>query len=268
MAKVAVQPNPNIRVPIVLADPGFLVVDKPCGMVTQPGKGHESDSLLNGLAAAYGPLLQGLGKARDWGLLHRLDREASGLLLVGLRTRAYDALRTAFEERRIEKRYWAIVFGKPPKDAGVIRAPIKETTSGKARMKTAEVSRAAAPGAQRAITAYRVLDTTGKASLLECRLGTGRLHQIRAHMEWLGCPVIGDGLYGARTPGARGPRLALHACHLGFAHPETGAPVSAWSEWPRDLSGTLRRLGLRRPHPGGPADVSTEDSHTGEDAED
>ncbi len=268
MAQTSIEPNDRVRFSVVHADPGFLVVDKPSGVVTQPGKGHETDSLLNGLAATHGSLLRNLGAARDWGLLHRLDREASGLLLVGLRPRAYDALRAAFEERRIEKRYWAIAFGKPPKDAGVIRAPIREVTSGKARMKMAQVTRAGTPGAQRAVTAYRVLDSTGKASLLECRLGTGRLHQIRAHLEWLGCPVLGDGLYGARTPGARAARLALHACHLAFEHPETGAPVSVWSQWPADLGGLLRRVGLHRPHPSVAGDVSTGDEQIGDDAGD
>lgn len=270
--------NPNVRVSIVLDDPDFLVVDKPAGVVTQPGKGHTSDSLLNGLFHHRGALLRNLGEARDWGLLHRLDRETSGLLLVGLRPRAYDALRAAFENREVEKRYWAGVVGRPAKEAGVIRRAIREATgvaSGAKRakrsggehkpMRLAEIVSASAPGAKPAVTAYRVLDSNARASLLECRLGTGRLHQIRVHLESIGCPVLGDGLYGGRLPPPRAttqartparPRLALHACALAFRHPVTGAPVEVWSPCPADLATLLRRFRLRLPHPAASGGVS------------
>lgn len=258
MPQVGVQPNDRLPLHIVLKGEGFLVIDKPAGVVAQPGKGHATDTVLNAVAAKHGEALRNLGAARDWGLLHRLDREASGLMLIGLRPRAYDELRRQFEAREIEKRYWAAVVGKPAKSSGVIRAPIRESTRGRGGMKVAEVARAGAPGAQRAVTAYRLLDTTGKASVLECRLGTGRLHQIRAHLAWLGNPVVGDGLYGeGRAKGAG--RLALHACCLGFTNPETGERVEVWSAWPKDLAGALRRLGLRRPHPSAGADVSEGD---------
>src|SRR2546430_14979094 len=127
MAHFTIEPNDRVTFKVRYEDDDLAVVDKPPGLVTQPGLGHERDTLLNGLFARYGPKLQNLGKARDFGLLHRLDRQASGLLLVGLRPAAYDALRKSFEERTIRKFYWAITKGRPRTESGVIKRPIIET---------------------------------------------------------------------------------------------------------------------------------------------
>lgn len=247
---LTIPPNPDIAYKIRYQDEDVLVVEKPARLVTQPGKGHEDDTLLNGLFARFGQQLQNLGKARDFGLLHRLDRMTSGLLLVGLRARAYDALRAQFEKREIKKFYWAVATKAPRKPSGVIRRPILEEADEK---KTARISPAGKP----ALTAYRVLQVgqgaggVGKgAALLECRPVTGRLHQIRVHLDSIGCPVMGDELYGPKFKVRQSPRLALHAHRLVFKHPVTGAPVDVRSPWPKDLSPLLKGLGMSKPDDG------------------
>ncbi len=225
-------------------DEHLLVVDKPARLPTQPGKGHERDTLLNGLFARFGPQLQNLGRARDFGLLHRLDRQTSGLLIVGLRSRAYDGLRMQFERREIRKFYWAIASRTPKKASGVIRRPILEEAEEK---KTARI----ASGGKPALTAYRLLQTTsipaGHAALIECRPVTGRLHQVRVHLESIGCPIVGDDVYGPKSAARISPRLALHAHRIIFKHPITGERVDVHSPWPKDLAATLKKLGLTTP---------------------
>ena len=241
---LSISPNERITFKVRHADDGLLVVDRPAGVVTQPGKGHESDTLLNGLFARYGQQLQNLGKARDFGLLHRLDRQTSGLVLIALRTRAYDTLREAFAKRKVRKFYWAVTGRTPNKLAGVIRRPILEEEGDK---KLARISSAGKP----ALTAYRVLQTStvgeGAAALIECRPVTGRLHQVRVHLDSIGCPILGDDFYAPRSRVRVAPRLALHAHRLVFTHPASGETVDVHSPWPKDLTPFLRRLGITRP---------------------
>ncbi len=236
--------NVDVAFDVIYADDDLLVVGKPSGLVTQPGLGHVNDTLLNGLFARYGQQLRQLGPRRDWGLLHRLDRQTSGLLVVGLRPRAYDALREDFENRRLDKQYLAIVAGRPSPPQGVVQARLKEIVAEK---KKVIVSRSG----EEAISAYRVLNSTNAAALVEVRIKTGRLHQIRAHMMFLGTPVLGDDMYipdglsPAKVPHA--PRLCLHAWKLGFKHPAK----QKWCEFiqppPADFLAVLRRLGLALP---------------------
>ncbi len=256
---LSVEPNERITYKLRHQDEDVLVVDKRAGLVTQPGKGHERDTLLNGLFAHFGPQLQNLGRARDFGLLHRLDRTTSGLLLFALRPRAYDALREAFAKREIRKFYWAVTAKAPNKPSGVINRPILETTD---EMKLAKISSAGKPST----TAYRVLQTStiggGAAALLECRPLTGRLHQLRVHLESIGCPILGDELYGPRATRGVAPRLALHSHRLAFKHPTTGETVDVRSPWPRDLISLLKRLGMQRPdlvEAAGPSTESTDE---------
>jgi 23S rRNA pseudouridine1911/1915/1917 synthase len=240
----SVEPNERVTFKIRHEDEDVLVVEKSARLVTQPGKGHETDTLLNGLFAHYGAKLQNLGKARDFGLLHRLDRMTSGLVLVGLRPRAYDALQEAFASRKIEKYYWAITAKAPNKPSGLINRPILETTDEK---KLAKIS----SGGKESITAYRTLQTTSFGervlALLECRPLTGRLHQVRVHLDSIGCTILGDELYGSKWIQAASPRLALHAHRLVFSHPVSGELVDVHSPWPRDLGPLLKRLGFSRP---------------------
>jgi 23S rRNA pseudouridine1911/1915/1917 synthase len=242
----SVEPNTRVTFKVRYEDEDLIVVDKPPGLVTQPGLGHERDTLLNGLFARCGPKLQNLGKARDFGLLHRLDRQASGLLLVGLRPAAYDALRKAFEERTIRKFYWAITKGKPRTPTGVIRRPLIETVDEK---KLARLSSAGKP----AVTAYRVVQTSPHASLIEARPVTGRLHQVRVHLDSIGCAILGDDLYGPTIVRNAAPRVALHAHRLVFTHPSGGNVIDVRSPWPKDLTSVLKRMGLSKPEMGEPS---------------
>lgn len=239
---LSITPNTAIPFTVRYEDDDLLVVEKPPRIPSQPGKGHESDTLLNGLFAVHGPLLQNLGRERDFGLLHRLDMPTSGLLLVGLRPRAYDALRAQFEKRTIRKFYWAVASRAPKRPSGVIRRPILEETGEK---KTAKISSAGKP----ATTAYRVIQAsaTTNATIIECRPVTGRLHQVRIHLESIGCPLFGDDLYGPPAMKRSAPRLALHAHRLIFTHPSTGKTIDVQSPWPRDLKPLLKRLGLQPP---------------------
>ncbi len=237
----SVRPNADVPYAIRYRDDDFLVVDKPPGVVTQPGKKHEYDSLLNGLFADYGNVLQNLGEARRWGLLHRLDKETSGLVIIALRNRAYDWLRAQFEQRQIRKVYWAIVSGRPRTAQAVIQKPIVEVV-GRGRKKAA-IRR----DGHSAITAYRVLEGGTDASLIEARPKTGRLHQIRVHLAIVGHPVIGDRLYGDGAHQPVVPRLCLHAASLSFVHPDGSHRVRVHAPWPRDLTKTLKRLGLSVP---------------------
>jgi 23S rRNA pseudouridine1911/1915/1917 synthase len=250
--QLSVRPNARIPFEIRYEDPDLLVVDKPAGLVTQPGKGHAHDSLLNGLFHRFGGSLQNLGLARDWGLLHRLDRDTSGLVVVGLRPAAYDDLREQFETRKIKKRYLALVWGCPRPRQGTIQQPIAEVQDAQKR---AVVRRNGKP----AVTAYEVLavspvggerDDAGRdatVSLVNVRPRTGRLHQIRAHMAWLGHPVAGDSMYGEGRGAVRAPRLCLHAAEVSLLHPADHRRITVESPWPEDLREFVRKLGLGRP---------------------
>ncbi|HYE03499.1 MAG TPA: RluA family pseudouridine synthase [Phycisphaerales bacterium] len=266
MGLLSVTPSEHVTFRVAYADDHLLVIDKRSGLATQPGKGHQDDTLLNGLFAAHGPRLQNLGAARDFGLLHRLDRDTSGLLVVGLSVRAYDALREAFAGRSVRKFYWAVCARAPKQPRGVLSLPIAETLPARDRPKLARVihggaGRTRVPGAKPALTAYRVLQTAaGGAALLEARPLTGRLHQVRVHLEAIGCPILGDRFYAPHGPRDAAPRLALHSHRLAFTHPVTGAPIDVRAPWPKDLRALLRRLGLERPDlaragaPGAPED--------------
>lgn len=257
VANLSIEPNPHVRFRLAHEGASYIVVDKPAGVSTQPGKGTQKTSLLNGLFDRYGPRLQNLGEARDFGLLHRLDKDASGLVLVALTIDAYHALRGQFERRSIEKRYWAVVEGRPSKPAGLIRRPILEVQG---REKTAKIHPAGKPAA----TAYRTLDTSRTASLLECRIGPGRLHQIRVHLASIKCPILGDARYAPPAAAQASRRLALHAFLLEFDDPDPtpsggrpGGPVRVVSPWPGDLQETLRAARLRTPNSATGAPEST-----------
>ncbi len=237
---LSIEPNDSVTLKIRHRDDDLLVVDKPARLVTQPGKGHESDSLLNGLFVEFGAKLQNLGRARDFGLLHRLDRQTSGLLVVALTRSAYDSLRDGFERRLIRKFYWAVSVRAPHKPAGTIRRPIVEESGDR---KTARIG----ASGKLALTAYRVIESTDRGAVVECRPVSGRLHQVRLHLHSIGCPIFGDDVYGRPALAAAAPRLALHAHRLAFTHPRTGETVDVRSPFPRDLKPLLRRLGLATP---------------------
>ncbi len=243
MSNYSIEPNDSVTFRVIHEDDDVVVVEKPSHLVTQPGLGHESDALLNGLFSRWGDRLQNMGRARDFGLLHRLDRETSGLLMLSLRPRAYDTLRLAFGERKIAKFYWAVSQATPNRPSGVIKRPIAEFESDRRNGK--KLARISSAG-KMAVTAYRVLASSPLGSVIECRAVTGRLHQIRVHLASVGAPISGDGFYGPRRRTA-GTRLALHAHRLSFTHPTTGEVLDLRTGWPRDLKGLLTALRLPRP---------------------
>jgi 23S rRNA pseudouridine1911/1915/1917 synthase len=247
MCTLSIQPNDRLTFKVWHEDAHLAVVGKPAHVVTMPGKGHEHDTLLNALFARWGTTLQNLGKERSFGVLHRLDKETSGLVLVALRIDAYEALRAAFEERTVAKFYWAVVRGAPNAEQGVIRKPVAEY-EGRAgddpRMK--KLARLSARG-RPSVTAYRVVERGTAGSLLECRAVTGRLHQVRVHLESIGCPILGDDLYAPKGVRTASARLALHAHTLAFDHPANGERVCVRTPFPDDLRPLLRRMGLATP---------------------
>jgi len=236
----SVRPNPNVPYDIAHRDEDFLVVEKPARIVTQPGLKHEHDSLLNGIFCEYGKLLQNMGADRGWGLLHRLDKDTSGLVIVALRPQAYDKLRAQFVERKIRKTYWAIVDGLPKPAQAVIQKPIAEVAG---RRKRAVIRQDGKPS----ITAYKILQTAGGVSLIEARPKTGRLHQIRIHMCEVGNPVLGETVYLGKSQPPNVVRLCLHAAELKFLHPITNQGLTVRAPWPKDLRKTLTRFGLDEP---------------------
>lgn len=244
--RVHIEPNERVTFRIHRDDDQVLVVEKNAGVVSTPGIGHEHDTLLNGLMAAYGPRLRQLGAARDHGMLHRLDRETSGLLLVALTPTAYDTLRAGFEARRIKKFYWALTHKAPREHEGVIRRSLTDHVRRTSRYTSVRTSRVGKNG-KPALTAYRVLGESALAALIEARPVTGRLHQVRVHLASIGAAVLGDDQYGPNIVRDAAPRLALHAHRLAFEHPGTGEMIDVRTRFPKDLRGTLRKMHLDRP---------------------
>jgi 23S rRNA pseudouridine1911/1915/1917 synthase len=230
-------------------DDDVLVVDKPPGLLAVPtAPGAQEDCALarvqEYIARLRGGPRQavGLRPRRPYvGVVHRLDRDTSGALAFALTPAARAALRDLFRAHRIQRRYAALVHGSPPGDAGTVDLPIYDVyEAGRRRL-----ARAGEP-AHEARTHWRVVERFPTGALLEVELETGRQHQIRLHLAHLGLPIVGDPVYGdpARRGVAAVPRQMLHARHLGFAHPSTGAPVAVESPWPEDFRhalGALRR---------------------------
>ena len=235
-------PNPSVPYELVYEGEHYAVINKPPNLITQPRDTSARDTLLNGLFARWGKALQRLGKRRDFGLLHRLDRGTSGLVIVGLTPLGYDHLRAQFERRTIQKEYWALVMGRPQPSRGRCELWIREERRGggkRARISSARSSSVESlGGAQRALTLYKTL-SEGRAplssgepvSLIACRIETGRLHQIRAHMSALGHPVLGDFDYGGPSDlnrfarGLKRDALALHAVSVTLSHPLDDSPT-------------------------------------------
>lgn len=223
-------------VPIVFQDKHLLIVDKPAGMVVHPGAGRSKGTLANFLLGAGIELAGAAGRMRP-GIVHRLDKDTSGLLIVAKTDEAYWKLVKMVAERKIERRYVALVAGVPSPVKGTIEASLARDSSN--REKFAVVSR----GGRWSVTHYEVLEKFAKASLVGIRLGTGRTHQIRVHFSAMKWPILGDRVYGGsagRT--AFLERQALHAEALSFNHPVTGRRLGFKSPLPADFRNALEKL--------------------------
>jgi 23S rRNA pseudouridine1911/1915/1917 synthase len=217
------------------ADAVIVVVDKPAGVVVHPGAGQEQGTLVHGLIARY-PELAVLHESRP-GIVHRLDRDTSGVMVVARTEEALDNLQRQFAARTVEKVYLAAVAGHLPQPEAIIDAPIGRDRN---RRKTM----AATIEGREARTAYRVVGESAAYTLVEVRPLTGRTHQIRVHFAAIGHPVVGDRTYGRGGRASRGGRLALHAWRLSLDHPSTGQRVTFEAPVPADLTRVLAELGL------------------------
>lgn len=239
-----------IPLSVVYEDADLVVVNKPAGMVVHAGAGQSRGTLVNALLHRFAQLSQVGGPLRP-GIVHRLDKATSGLLLVAKNDEAHRQLAEQFRERLVEKRYLALVHGRLPRPQGTIALPVARDRHRPTRMTTRRAAGRAAA------TDYRLLATTGDYSLLEAHLRTGRTHQLRVHFSALGHPIVGDTLYGAPRRLRRGNtslpplnRNFLHAERLRFRHPRTGEPMELHAPLPEELVGLLRELGLKLPGAG------------------
>ncbi len=241
--------------PVVLAEPiplsigyedaDLLVVDKPAGMVVHPAPGHRQGTLVNALLA-WDPRLAEVGGAERAGIVHRLDRDTSGLMVVARTLAAHEALQKQFKTRRVQKTYVALVEGLVETLEGRIEAPIARDPAMRKRMAVVPAQR----GGRAAVSTFGVLGHyLAKASaqrleytLLELQLLTGRTHQIRVHLAFIKHPVVGDRVYGRRRQRIRCPRQFLHASRLRFSQPTTGEIVEVESPLPEDLQAVLDSL--------------------------
>jgi len=230
-------PDPGVEVPLVFEDPDMLVVDKPAGLVVHPGAGQRAGTLVNGLLARF-PEIRTVGQPDRPGIVHRLDKGTSGLLLVARSERAYEPLVAMLEARRVDRRYRALVWGAVDSPTGMVDAPVGRSARDRTRM-------AVTLAGKEARTRYEVVrGFTDPVTVTElrCRLETGRTHQIRVHMASIGHPVVGDARYGGRRASLPVPRPWLHAEHLALAHPVSAEPLAFDSPLPADLEAVLATL--------------------------
>ena len=230
----------NVAFTAVFEDPDVVVVDKPAGLVVHPGAGHDRATLVHGLLARY-PEIAGIGDPYRPGIVHRLDRGTSGLLVVARTERAHRLLVEEMRSHRPERIYGALVWGHPEASSGVIDAPVGRSSRNPLRMAVTARGRPA----RTHYTVERRYEEPQRVSLLTCRLETGRTHQIRVHLRAIGHPVVGDGTYGAghRHGEALGlSRPFLHARSLSFSHPVSGTTIRAEAPLPEELAIVLAAL--------------------------
>ena len=234
---VELRPEADVAFDVIHVDDDILVVDKPAGVVVHPGSGRATGTLVNGLIARY-PDIIGVGQEGRWGIVHRLDRDTSGLLVVARSNTAYERLIEMMKSREVTRRYLSVVQGLFTNTIGTIEAPIGRDPQNPTRM---HVTRSGKP----ARTHYRRLDewTSRDASLLSVTLETGRTHQIRVHLRSINHPILGDSIYGRRGVTGDPGRPWLHARQLDFEHPITAEPLEFLSTIPGELSDSLVSLG-------------------------
>ena len=235
----------DIPLSVVHEDAHLIVVDKPAGLVVHPAAGNLDGTLVNALLHHCQGQLSGIGGVARPGIVHRIDKDTSGLLVVAKTDAAHEGLAKQFADHSIHRAYRAIVSGTPRPPAGTVRGAIARSSTYRKKMALVEDGRG-----KHAVTHFRTLEEFKGAALVECRLETGRTHQVRVHMASIGHPLLGDPVYG-RNPQRLRPilsqlhfaRQALHAAELGFTHPVTGAAHSFAAALPADMAGLLVELG-------------------------
>jgi 23S rRNA pseudouridine1911/1915/1917 synthase len=236
LSPVDPHPVPQAELPLSIlhADEAVVAVDKPSGWPSHPLQPGERGTVANALVARFPECAEASEDAREGGLVHRLDTETSGVLLAARTRSAWEMLRRAFSEQKVDKRYLAVVTG-PIAEAGEVELPLRHRAD--------HVEPALDGSGRPARSEFRVLSHAGDASLIEVRIDTGVLHQIRAHLAAIGAPVLGDGLYGGRShPGLE--RFFLHASRLAFVHPLTNTLVTVQASLPQLLRSACEELGL------------------------
>jgi 23S rRNA pseudouridine1911/1915/1917 synthase len=227
----------KIKLTVVYEDDDLLVIDKPPGLVVHPAPGNCDRTLVNALLAHCGKSLSGIGGVARPGIVHRLDKDTSGLIVVAKNDAAHQGLSAQFADRSLSRTYQALVWDTPVLRAGSIDAPIGRHRRDRKKM-------AVTAKGKPALTRYRVLETFDDVSLVECKLATGRTHQIRVHLAHIKHPVLGDPVYGKNKSGKDFdfPRQALHAAQLQFIHPRTGKIMRFSAALPMDMAVLLKRL--------------------------
>ena len=223
----------DIPLEILYEDEDVAVVNKPCGMVVHPAPGNETGTLVNALLYAMDDL-SGIGGVKRPGIVHRLDKDTSGLLMIAKNDQAHESLSGQLRERTMDKRYLAVVEGEMKEPSGQIEKPIARSKKDRKKM-------AIDPEGRYALTEWTLKENLRGAALLEVHILTGRTHQIRVHMQSIHHPVAGDPIYGAKN-GVKAPRLMLHAWRLSFTHPRTGERLSFCAEPPEAFVRTLEKL--------------------------
>jgi 23S rRNA pseudouridine1911/1915/1917 synthase len=224
----------DIPLDIIYEDSSLLVVNKPAGMVVHPAAGHPSGTLVNAILA-HDPSLANVGGADRAGIVHRLDKDTSGLILIAKDEATRDALQRQFKRRQVTKTYLALVEGPVSPREGIIEAPVGRDKRQRKRMAVVQRGRPAR-------TMYRAIEYFENHTLLEVRPHTGRTHQVRVHLAWMGYPIVGDAVYGYRRQPLLKSRHFLHAAELRFTHPATSEEVQFKAPLPPKLAAVLKRL--------------------------
>lgn len=234
----------DLNLVVAYEDEHLIVVDKPAGLVVHPAAGNLDGTLVNALLHHCAGQLSGVGGVARPGIVHRIDKDTSGLIVAAKHDKAHEGLAKQFAAHSIDRRYLAVATGRPIPANGSVDAALARSATNRKKMAVVAEGRG-----KRAVTHYRTIEPLSGATLIECRLETGRTHQVRVHMAHIGHPLVGDPVYGRakkplsdvlKTLGFA--RQALHAAHLGFIHPVSGNAIALDSEYPADMRELIDKL--------------------------
>ena len=228
-------PPQDIPLDVVYEDDDVIVVNKPTGLVVHPAPGHPDGTLVTAMLHHCGDSLSGIGGEKRPGIVHRIDRDTSGLIIAAKNDAAHLALSAQLKDHSLSRTYECLVTGNMKQDSGTVDAPIGRSSADRKKM-------AVVPTGRRAVTHWEVVARYPGVTHLRCRLETGRTHQIRVHMAYIGHPILGDTVYGAKKPVPGLTGQCLHATGLRFIHPRTGEPVELHCPLPPEFTAMLQKL--------------------------